>query len=150
MAYNAKANRLWKLFRLTLDEAAKIEKFQREHPIYRVLLSNRNAVEHNHRTGMIRGRMDWLLNRAYGMIEKVVPGNTSEVLLAMAVYHDSPPAVEALGKEVYGLMGQAKSKRKMIYGPPPGYLWNFKESKCTKLKVSRARQTKSVKRSRKS
>lgn len=122
---SARTLRLWKLFRLKPWEDDLILKYQSEHPIFRVLLGNRNAVDHDHRTGKVRGKLDWLINRAYGMIERTAPNNVSEVLMALAVYHDRNPADLALGKKTYGLTGQAKIKQKMVYGSETG------ETTCT-------------------
>lgn len=114
----AKDRRLRTLYRISLDEQNKIEEFQRSHPIYRVLLGKNLGTDHNHKTGQIRGRLDWLINRAYGLMEKSCPDNLAEVLRALAVYHENPPAELALGEKRYGLIGLAKYKKKMVYGPP--------------------------------
>jgi hypothetical protein len=112
----ARARRLWVMFRLTPAQAGKIEQFQRDHTVYKVLLGNRNVIDHRHSDGLVRGKLDWLINKGYGILEKAAPNNLGEVLLALAIYHDKPPAVEALGGPVHGLTGLAKYKRKMIYG----------------------------------
>lgn len=112
----AKDRRLRKLFRITLAEWEKIKKFQENHPIYAWLLGNKLGTDHRHKDGKIRGCLDWRLNRAYGAIEKAFPTNTAAVLEALALYHAQHPAELALGKKVYGLIGQAKVKRRMKYG----------------------------------
>jgi len=109
---------LWSLYRITPEDRDKIDAFQKEHPTYSSLLGKRLGTDHCHKTGLIRGRLDWRINRAYGMIEKAFPKNTAEVLRALAVYHEQPPAVIALRAKKYGLIGQAKYKKKMVYGPP--------------------------------
>jgi hypothetical protein len=114
----AQRTRLWKLYRITLEERDAIEAYQRSHPLFKLLLGPCLAVEHDHASGRIRGRMTWLVNRAYGMIEKFAKERTSDVLRALAEYHDNPPAVTALGGPRFGLLGQAKVKRKMVYGGP--------------------------------
>jgi hypothetical protein len=115
------ARRLWVLYRLTPAEQKAIEDFQARHPAFKLLLGGHMGTDHSHETGLIRGRLDWRINKAYGLLEKVAPNNLSAVLRALADYHDTPPAVKALGAPRYGLMGLAKYKAKMIYGPPPGH-----------------------------
>lgn len=78
------------------------------------------GTDHCHRTGLIRGRLDWRLNKALGVIEKFAPTKTSAVLRALAEYLDHPPATTALGHPTYGLIGKAQYKKKMVYGPPEG------------------------------
>lgn len=114
----AKARRLWVLYRLTPEEHARIRQFQKDHPVYSQLLGRLEGTDHNHITGEVRGKLDWRVNRAYGLLEKAFPKNLSEVLKALAVYHDAPPAELALGEKRYGLIGQAKYKKRMVYGPP--------------------------------
>lgn len=115
-----RARRLGKLFRITPEEFKQIEDFQSAHPTYRRLLSrtgSRNAVEHRHKDGLIRGVMAPMLNRAYGLIERLYPGDTAEVLRALADFHENPPASIALGAPRHGLLGSVKKKPKNIkYG----------------------------------
>lgn len=112
----AQRNRLWRLYRITPEERDAIETYQRSHPMFKLLLGPCLAVEHDHQNGKIRGRMTWLVNRAYGMIEKFAKERTSDVLRALAEYHDNPPAVTALGGPRYGLLGKAMYKKRMVYG----------------------------------
>ena len=114
------ARRLWVLYRLKPEERAAVRAFQATHPAFRLLLGSNEGTDHNHATGLQRGLLDWRINKAYGALEKARPANLSAVLRALAEYHDAPPAVTVLG-ERYGLMGQAKYKAKMLYGPPPGH-----------------------------
>ena len=114
----SRTRRLWKLYGLTPTERQRIESFQKGHPIYSVLLGKHLGTDHCHRTGLIRGVLDFRINRVYGVLEKAFPKNTAEVLRALAVYHEQPPAVIALRAKKYGLIGQAKYKKKMVYGPP--------------------------------
>jgi hypothetical protein len=98
----SRTRRLWKLYGLTPTERQRIESFQKGHPIYSVLLGKHLGTDHCHRTGLIRGVLDFRINRVYGVLEKAFPKNTAEVLSA----------------KKYGLIGQAKYKKKMVYGPP--------------------------------
>ena len=111
----AKRKRLWDLYRITPEERAKIRDFQSNHKIYKLLLGKNEGTDHNHKSGLIRGILDWRINRAYGLLEKVCP-DLPAMLRALATYHENPPAVLAIGVK-YGLVGQAKYKKKMVYGP---------------------------------
>lgn len=119
-AVKALARRLWVLYRLTPAEQKEIERFQGEHSGFRLLLGGHMGTDHDHATGLIRGRLEWRINKALGLLERVAPARTAAVLRALADYLDNPPAVQALGRPVYGLIGQAKYKKVMLYGPPPG------------------------------
>jgi hypothetical protein len=114
----ARRRRLWKLFRLTPEELSSIRQFQLGDPIYRLLLGKNEGTDHCHKTGLIRGVLDWRINRAYGMLEKACPTNLPDVLRALAYYHERPPAERSLGEKRYGLIGKAQYKKKMVYGPP--------------------------------
>ena len=113
-----KARRLFALFRLTLEEREKLEAFQKVHPTFSKLLGKRLGTDHCHKTGLIRGVLDFRINRAYGMIEQAFPKNIPVVLRALADYHEKPPAEQALNGKRYGLIGKARHKKKMVYGPP--------------------------------
>jgi len=110
--------RIWDIYRLTPDEQGQIREFQRNHPTFQILLGGKEGTDHDHHTGLIRGVLDWRINMAYGLLEKVRPLSLPALLRALADYHENPPAIPALGKKVFGLMGQAKYKKKMVYGPP--------------------------------
>lgn len=117
---SALARRLWVLYRLTPAQQKQIESFQGEHSGFSLLLGKRLGTDHDHKTGLIRGRLEWRINRALGLLEKAAPERLSAVLRALADYIDNPPATTALGRPVYGLIGLAKYKKKMVYGPPEG------------------------------
>ena len=86
---------LWVKYRLTPEDVTKIDEFQKTHSVFSILLGNRLSTDHDHKTGLIRGRLDWRINRAYGLIEKVNPDNTSKILRALANFHENPPATLA-------------------------------------------------------
>lgn len=112
---DARTRRLFDLYRLTVEEWERILTFQKgvcaisKEPAG----SKRLATDHCHKTGRIRGLLDWRMNRAIAMF-----GDDPKLLRAAADYLERPPAPRALGKETYGLIGRAKKKRKMVYGPP--------------------------------
>jgi hypothetical protein len=117
----ANTRRLWILYRLTPEEQRQIREYERNHPVYRLLLGKRESTDHNHTTGQVRGIAEWRLNKGLGLIEKAAPDNTAEVLRALALFLEYPPAELALGRKVYGLIGLAKANKKSkLYGPPPG------------------------------
>jgi hypothetical protein len=133
----SEAARLMLYYRLTPEMVLAIEDYQRRHGMSILMGTSTmsTGTEHDHTTGLIRGRMDFRLNRALGMVEaftsKLTDGDlrglgvtnkdaaTSEVLHLMSEYMMRRPAVQAIGA-VYGLIGKAKRKRKMVYGSPEG------------------------------
>ena len=93
-------------------------------------------MDHRHDTGQIYGLLDWRLNRALGLIEKVNKERTSDVLRALAEYLDNPPAVQALGRKVYGMIGIAKPNKKIkVYGSENGPLPVVKSKKNKEKKA---------------
>lgn len=109
-------------YNITPEDFEKIRRYQSEHPVLRTLLNKPSStkaesVEHRHKDGLIRGVMHGLTNKAYGSLEAIHGSDTPQVLRAMAEFHENPPAVAALGEAVYGLMGKAKHKKEMKYGP---------------------------------
>lgn len=110
-----------------------IDQFQRRTSPYDILLGNHLGTDHCHLSGLIRGRLDFRLNRALGIVESVGRERSADVLRALAHYLDHPPAVLAIGKK-YGLIGQAKAnKKKLVYGSENGAV-EVKKSKRRKRK----------------
>lgn len=120
-----KRARAWTLYRITLEEQDIVEAYQRRIPFYSVLLTKGDPKEtallfndHDHRTGIYRGRLAYLINKALGVLEGAYKERTPEILRALARYLDSPPALETIGPR-YGMLGRAKlNKKKIVYGPP--------------------------------
>lgn len=118
----AKDARLKKFFRTSLDEYRAIEKFQLDSAEFApVLGTTRRGLDHCHETGLIRGILDWRVNRALGIIENAFKLDSAAVLRAMAAYVECYPAPLVIGRR-YGIIGQAKNKLKMVYGSENGPL----------------------------
>jgi hypothetical protein len=100
----------WDFYRLTDVDIRLIESWQ-EGQKWARLMSQCNRTDHDHKTGLIRGRLDWKINYGLGLL-----GDDPITLRLLADYLEDPPAPHALGRKVYGLIGQAKYKRKMVYG----------------------------------
>jgi hypothetical protein len=122
---SAKRARLMLLYRITPEEQARVEEFQRA-TRFSVLLerSGGNAdaqlfTDHRHSDGLIRGRLAYLINKGLGVIEGVYKERTPSVLRVLADYLEDPPFAVVFGPR-YGLIGRAKKKKKMIYGSPDG------------------------------
>lgn len=118
---------LWRLYRLTPEEWAQIKKFQGDvcaitgtPPGTRPL-----STDHNHKSGQIRGLLSVNANKGLAYF------NDDPALLRKAAeYLENPPATQALGRAVYGLIGKAKAyKKKMVYGSANGPLPILKKGK---------------------
>jgi hypothetical protein len=110
------------LYRITPEEEGAVERYQRKDPALRALLEKgdpkstaRLYNDHSHASGLYRGRLAYLINKALGTIENTYKERTPAILRALADYLDNPPAVRVIG-EHWGLLGRAKKKKKMLYG----------------------------------
>lgn len=68
-------------------------------------------IDHDHKSGLIRGLISWRVNHALAAFN-----DDPELLRRAADYLENPPAVAALNKKIYGVLGRAKLKKKMVYG----------------------------------
>jgi hypothetical protein len=124
---NAKRTRLWELYRITPEEQDEVEIFQREDPTLSILLTKGDPTveaqlynDHNHATGLYRGRLAYLINKALGTIENTYKERTPAILRALADYMDFPPALRK-GIKRYGLIGRSKlNKKHPVYGSENG------------------------------
>jgi len=137
----AKRSRLMRLYKITPEEQEKVEEYQRNDPTLSKLLERGNLddpapallfTDHDHTTGLFRGRLAYLINKALGTFESSYKARTPAVLRALAEYLEYPPALRA-GIERYGLIGKARIKKHMVYGSPNGPIQPpKKERKCPK------------------
>jgi len=135
----AERQRMWLYYRLTPEQVLAIEAYQREHG-FAMLMGHSTlstGTDHAHDSGLIRGRLDFRLNKALGMVEAFtsklslaefeclgVSTKTeaaAEILTLLGRYMHMLPAMQAVGP-IYGLIGKAKRKKKMIYGSANGPL----------------------------
>jgi hypothetical protein len=113
---SARSRLLWILYRITEEEYAVILAYQKGvcAGCGRAPGNIRLAVDHCHKTGRIRGLLCWLCNRAIGILR-----DNASAAANLGKYLESPPAPAALGKETFGMIGQAKANKKIkVYGPP--------------------------------
>lgn len=110
-----RANSYQTLYRITIPEYDSVLLFQRGvcAGCGRPPGPRRLAVDHDHKTGLIRGLLCWRCNNALGKIDDDISR-----LRSLVGYLETPPATVALGSPRYGLLGRAKRKKKMVYGPP--------------------------------
>jgi hypothetical protein len=107
-AEKARARRLKTLFNLTPEEYDRILAFQQGvcALCYRPPGKTRLAVDHNHKTGLVRGLLCWTCNTALGKFR-----DDDDRVNAAAYYVNDPPATEALGREVFGVLGRTTNKK---------------------------------------
>jgi hypothetical protein len=114
---SARKTTLWRLYRLTVEEWEKVNEFQK----FVCAISGkppgktRLFTDHDHKTGLFRGLLSMRVNRGMAYFD-----DNPALLRAAADYLENPPAVSALGKKVFGLIGKAISKKKMVYGSETG------------------------------
>jgi hypothetical protein len=134
----AKRTRLMTLYCITPEEEIVVEEFQRgAYGPYGLLLQKgdistkaRLYNDHNHVSGLYRGRLSYLINKGLGIIEGTYKERTPAILRALAYYLDYPPAPIALHGDRYGLIGRAKLNKKVkIYGSENGPIQPAKKGK---------------------
>lgn len=97
-------------YNLLPGERAKMRAFQGDRdPISGDPLRDNAHMDHDHKTGLIRGLLNPLTNKF--LIDDIA------ILEASIAYLKNPPAPLALGLPVYGLLGKAMKKKVMKYGP---------------------------------
>lgn len=71
--------------------------------------TKRNPVDHDHKTGLIRGRICSRCNRGLAWFQ-----DNPDLLRRCADYLENPPASGILGKNVFGRVGRVNKKKKKI------------------------------------
>lgn len=108
-----KAKRLAIFFNLSLEEHGTIFTFQKGLCAITGKPSTKLVTDHEHKTGLVRGLLDWKINRALEAFR-----DDPLILRKAADYLENPTAPQALGERVYGVLGsigrKAKNRR---YGP---------------------------------
>lgn len=108
-AVDLKAKRDREFYNLLPHEREVIRKAQgNKDPITGEPLSEHAHLDHDHKNGLVRGLLNPMTNKT--LIDKL------DILRKSIEYLEHPPAVRAIGT-VYGLIGKAKKKKKMLYGP---------------------------------
>ena len=112
----ARARHLWNNFRLTVEDWEKILAFQcgvccvcgRPQKS-----GKRLATDHSHTSGLIRALLCSTCNRLLGRIERAYPKGTDIIVILSRLRQVliDPPAVQALGKQVFGFAGRCGTKR---------------------------------------
>jgi hypothetical protein len=111
-AEKAKDARLKREFHVTLEEYNLVLKFQD----YRCAgckrpateFKNGLAVDHDHKTGAVRGLLCWLCNKALGKFNDAP--DTVPKLKALAAYLDNLPFTVVLGKARFTVPGRVGTK----------------------------------------
>jgi len=107
----SRASRYKLLYNITPEEYDLILKFQNgrcaicDRP--QRADQKRLAVDHCHRSGLIRGLLCWACNKALGAFK-----DDQWRMWKAFFYLFAPPAVQALGEERFGMLGRIKKKAK--------------------------------------
>jgi len=97
--------RIKKLFNLTMDE---YERLGTSCSICgRTGKTKQISVDHDHKTGLVRGRLCDRCNRGLAWFQ-----DSPDLLRLCADYLENPPAEKILGKKVFGRTGRVNSKRR--------------------------------------
>lgn len=114
-----RAKRLKDYFNLTIEESDKIDKFQNEVCFFchkKQRSGKHLATDHSHVSGLVRGKLCSDCNRILGRLERGI--SIEELLLRLLriiSYLKSPPAVEALGRQVFTFKGRLGTKKHRKY-----------------------------------
>ena len=108
----ARAKRLMDCFNLTIGMWEIVDNFQGSVCALcgkKQKSGKRLATDHRHSDGLIRGLLCSQCNRLLGKIEGT--GWTVGTLVRLIQYIQTPPAVTALGREVFGYAGRVGTKK---------------------------------------
>ena len=112
----AQATRYKLLYNITREEYDKILRLQRGRCAIcqKPPKTKRLAVDHCHKSGLIRGLLCWRCNNAIGKF-----GDDQTLIWSAFLYLFSSPATVALGEKRYGVIGRVSRKAKnREYGGP--------------------------------
>ena len=103
-------------FNLTPEEWDIVDKFQINCCwicLKKQKSGKRLATDHSHTSGLFRGLLCSTCNRCLGKIARFWGEGEEAIkyLLRAAEYYSNPPAVEALGRKVYGYAGRCGTKK---------------------------------------
>jgi len=86
-------------------------------PLTLAPLSDRANCDHRHSDGLVRGLLNPITNKLLAAAERLIGPDVEAGIERLRCYLLKPPAPRALGEPVFGLLGQARVKGKMRYGP---------------------------------
>lgn len=112
-AVKARIRYLWAAFRLTIQDWDKILEYQdgRCFICRKLPRETRFHTDHDHKTGLVRGLLCSQCNRALGKAEDPRWQWTAECFARAAIYLTTPPATQALGRQVFGYPGKIGTKK---------------------------------------
>lgn len=110
----SRSRRLKALFNITLAEYDRVLAYQGGVcAISGLATSKALVIDHDHRSGRVRGCLNWNVNRSLAAFR-----DNPEWLRRAADYLEHPPVSAALGEDVYGVMGSVTRKASnRRYGP---------------------------------
>jgi len=127
-AERKRSQRLKLLFNITAEEYDAVLKFQKGVCAITGKPSKRLVVDHDHATGLVRGFIDWKINRALEAFK-----DNPALLRRAADYLENPTVTAALGENVYGVVGRVTRKAKnRRYGPHGTKQPQKRETKVTR------------------
>lgn len=105
--------RLRLYFNISPEEKALVLDFQHGNCAVKQEPSKLLVIDHDHKTGLVRGLIDWKINQALQGFS-----DSPELLRRAADYLENPTVTQALGEPVYGVMGRISNKAAgRRYGP---------------------------------
>lgn len=110
----ARARRILQFFNLSLLEWDKISSYQSNCCAIcgkKPKMGKNLSTDHCHKTGLVRGLLCNICNRLLGKIENQWNKDVIQSLLKAINYLKEPPAIKALGKQVYTFAGRLGTKR---------------------------------------
>jgi hypothetical protein len=118
MTPKGRAERDRRLYNLRPGDRERIRKWQAGlDPLTLEPLSDRANCDHRHSDGLVRGLLNPISNKLLAAVERLLGQDVEAGIERLRLYLLCPPASFALGEEVFGLIGRAKIKAKMRYGP---------------------------------